>query len=78
MAKLLHCGKNKIAEPAPVYGFGVGPTKAKAKKAAMDMAHGFAHLVALTRAADAICPTDEGCPKMMRVRLSVKDCVAGF
>src|SRR5437773_11811800 len=30
-AKILKCGKNKIAEPVPVHGFGMGPTKAKAK-----------------------------------------------
>jgi len=34
MAKVLHCGKNKIAEPVPGHGFGMGPTKAKAKSAA--------------------------------------------
>jgi len=38
MAKVLQCGKNKIAEPEPVHGFGMGPTKAKS--VAMDMAHG--------------------------------------
>ena len=61
MTKVLQCGKNKIPEPVPVHGFGVGPTKAKAKSAAMDMAHGFANLVAATRAAELKCPTDEGC-----------------
>ena len=65
MAKVLQCGKNKIPEPLPVHGFGVGPTKAKAKSAAMDMAHGFANLVAATRAVKLKCPTDEGCPKMI-------------
>jgi hypothetical protein len=65
MAKVLQCGKNKIPEPAPVHGFGVGPTKAKAKSAAMDMAHAFANLIAATRAAELKCPTDEGCPKMI-------------
>jgi hypothetical protein len=70
MAKVLHCGKNKIAEPAPVHGFGMGPTKAKAKIAAMDMAHGFANLVAATRAAELKCPKDEGCLKMMGLQVA--------
>ena len=65
MAKVLQCGKNKIAEPVPVHGFGTGPTKAEAKRAAMDIAHGFANLVAATRAAEFKCPTDQGCPKMI-------------
>jgi hypothetical protein len=60
---VLQCGKNKIPEPVPVHGFGVGPNKAKS--VAMDMAHGFANLVAATRAAELKCPTDEGCPKMI-------------
>jgi hypothetical protein len=64
MTKILDCGKNKIAVPVPVHGFGVGPNKAKAKSAAIDMAHGFANLVAATRAAELRCPTDEGCPEM--------------
>ena len=64
MAKILDCGKNKIAEPVPVHGFGMGPTKAKAKRAAMDMAHGFANLVAASRAAEFKCPTEE-CGKMI-------------
>jgi hypothetical protein len=59
MAKILHCGKNKIAEPVPVYGFGLGPTKASAKSAAMNMAHGFAIAVAAARAAELKCPTEE-------------------
>ena len=42
MVKILHCGKNTIAESVPVYGFGLGPNKAKAKSVAMNMAHGFA------------------------------------
>lgn len=29
--KILHRGKNKIAASVPVYGFGLGPTKTKAK-----------------------------------------------
>jgi hypothetical protein len=62
---VLQCGKNKIPEPVPVHGFGMGPNKAKAKSAAMDMSHGFANLVAATRAAELKCPTDEGCPKML-------------
>ena len=70
MAKVLQCGKNKIAEPVPVHGFGVGPTKVKAKSAAMDMAHGFANLVAATRAAELKCPTDEGCPKMIGLQVA--------
>ena len=70
MAKMLQCGKNKIREPAPVHGFGVGPTKAKAKSAGMDMAHGFANLVAATRAAELKCPTDERCPKMTGLQVA--------
>ncbi len=64
MAKILDCGKNKITEPVPVHGFGMGPTKAKAKSVAMDMAHGFANAVAAARAAKLQCPTEE-CPKMI-------------
>ena len=64
MAKTLHCGKNKITEPVPVHGFGIGPTKAKAKSVAMDMAHGFANAAAATRALGLRCPTGE-CPKMI-------------
>jgi len=64
MAKMLHCGKNKIGGAVPVHGFGVGPNKAKAKSVAMDMAHGFANVVATTRALGLQCPTEE-CPKMM-------------
>ena len=64
MVKILHCGKNKIAESAPVYGFGLGPNKAKAKSAAMNMAHGFAVAAAAARAAEFKCPTEEG-SKMM-------------
>ena len=63
MAKMLHCGKNKIDGAVPVHGFGLGPTKAKAKSVAMDMAHGFANAVAATRALGLRCPTEE-CPKM--------------
>ena len=64
MAKMLQCGKNQIAGPVPVHGFGMGLNKTKAMQAAMDMAHGFANLVATTRAAEFKCPTDKGCPKM--------------
>ena len=64
MAKMLHCGKNKIGGAVPVHGFGMGPTKAKAKSMAMDMAHGFANAVAAARAAGLQCPTEE-CPKMI-------------
>ena len=46
MVKVLQCGKNKIAEPPPVHGLGMGPTKAQAKRVAMDLAHGFANTVA--------------------------------
>ena len=67
---MVQCGKNKIPEPVPVHGFGVGPTKAKAKSAAMDMAHGFANLVAATRAVKLKCPTDEGCPKMIGLQVA--------
>ena len=63
MAKL-HCGKNTITEPVPVHGFGMGPTKAQAKRAAMDMAHGFANAVAAARAAGLQCPTEE-CPQLI-------------
>jgi hypothetical protein len=59
MAKILHRGKNKIAEPVPVYGFGLGPTKIKAKNPAMKMAHGFAIAAAAARAAKVKCPTEE-------------------
>jgi hypothetical protein len=69
MAKLLQCGKNKIAEPAPVHGFGTGSIKRKAKIAAMDMAHRFANLVAATRAAQLKCPTDAGCPNMIGLQV---------
>ena len=62
MAKMLQCGKNKIAESVPVHGFGMGPTKTKAKSVAMDMAHGFANAVAATRVLGLQCPTEE-CPK---------------
>ena len=65
MAKILNCGKNEIANAVPVHGYGVGPNKTKAKRAAMDMAHGFANLVAAEHAAELKCPTDEGCPKMI-------------
>jgi len=43
----------------------MGPTKAKAKSVAMDMAHGFANAVAAERAAKSQCPTGEECPKMI-------------
>jgi hypothetical protein len=65
MARLLDCGKNTIAEPVPVHGFGIGPTKAKAKSAAMHMARGFADLAAAARAAELKCPRKEDCPKMV-------------
>jgi hypothetical protein len=64
MAKMLECGKNKIVEPVPVHGFGMGPTKAKAKSVAMDMAHGFTNAGAAARAVGLQCPTEE-CPKMI-------------
>jgi hypothetical protein len=63
MAKMLHCGKNKISGGVPVHGFGMGPSKAKAKSVGMDMAHGFANAVAATSASGLQCPTEE-CPKM--------------
>jgi hypothetical protein len=69
MAKILHRGKNKIAEPMPVYGFGLGPTKTKAKGPAMKMAHGFAIAVAGARAAEFKCPTEEF-SKMMGPRVA--------
>jgi hypothetical protein len=43
----------------PVYGFGLGPTKTKAKNPAMKMAHGFAIAAAAARAAKVKCPTKE-------------------
>jgi hypothetical protein len=66
MAKVLQCGKNKIAEAEPVHGFGMGRTKAKAKakSVAMDMAHGFANAVTAARAVGLQCPAEE-CPKMI-------------
>ena len=64
MAKMLQCGKNKIAGAVPVHGFGIGRTKAKAKSVAIDMAHGFANAAATTRALGLQCPTEE-CPKMI-------------
>jgi hypothetical protein len=63
MAKILHRGKNKIAEPEPVHGFGLGSTKTKAKSPAMEMAHGFAVAVAAARAAEFKYSTEE-CSKM--------------
>ena len=59
----LHCGKNTINAAGPVHGFGVGPTAANAKQAAMGMAHGFANAVAAARAAGMKCPALE-CPKL--------------
>jgi hypothetical protein len=35
VAKILHCGKNKITESVPVHGFGLGSNKAKAKSVAI-------------------------------------------
>ena len=52
MPKILDCGKNKIAEPVPVHGFGLGPNKAHAKSVAIHMAHGFANAVAAARAVE--------------------------
>jgi hypothetical protein len=68
VAKILHCGKNKITESVPVHGFGLGSNKAKAKSVAIDMAHGFANAVAAARAAELQCPIEE-CPKMTRPQL---------
>ena len=39
-----------------MYGFGLGPNKAQAKSAAMNMAHGFAIAVAAARAAGLQMP----------------------
>ena len=64
MAKILHCGKNKITESVPVHGFGMGRNKTKAKSVAIDMAHGFAKLIATAHAAEFKCPREE-CPKMI-------------
>ena len=52
MAKILQHGKNRITEPAPVYGFGLGATKTKAKGPATKMAHGFAIAAAGAHAAE--------------------------
>jgi hypothetical protein len=51
VAKILQRGKNKITEPVPAYGFGLGATKTKAKDPATKMAHGFAIAIAGARAA---------------------------
>jgi len=51
VAKVLQHGKNRITEPRPVYGFGLGATKIKAKVSAIKMARGFAIAVAGARAA---------------------------
>ena len=50
MAKMLQCGKNRIAGAVPVHGFGIGGTKAKAMSVAKDLAYGFANAVAAERA----------------------------
>ena len=42
----------------------MGPTKAQAKRVAMDMAHGFANAVAAARGAGLKCPTLE-CPHLI-------------
>jgi hypothetical protein len=42
----------------------MGGTKAEAKHAAIDMAHGFAKLIATAHAAVFKCPREE-CPKMI-------------
>ena len=69
MAKMLHCGKNKIDGAVPVHGFGLGPNKAKAKSEATHMAHGFATAVAAARVAELQCPKEE-CPKMRRPQVA--------
>jgi hypothetical protein len=69
MAKMLHCGKNKIDGAVPVHGFGMGPTKTQAKAVAMDMAHGFANAVAAERALGLQCPKEE-CPKMIGPKIA--------
>jgi hypothetical protein len=61
---VLNCGKNTIAATVPVHGFGMGPTKAKARSVAMNMAHAFANAVAAARAAKWKCPAVE-CPQMV-------------
>ena len=63
MTKILRCGKNKLLEPVPVHGFGLGPNKAHAKSVAIHMAHGFANAVAAARAVELQCPKEK-CPKM--------------
>jgi hypothetical protein len=52
MTKIPRCGKNKVPEPVPVHGFGLGPNKAHAKSVAIHMAHGFANAVAAARAVE--------------------------
>jgi hypothetical protein len=65
VAKILHCGKNKLTESVPVHGFGLGSNKAKAKSVAIDMTHGFAKSVAAKRATELQFPKEE-CPTMIR------------
>jgi hypothetical protein len=62
MAKVLDCGQNKFSAPTPVYGFGLGPNKTKAKSVAMDTAYAFADTLANTESAKWKCPEDKGCP----------------
>jgi len=68
MTKILRCGINKVPEPVPVHGFGVGPNKTKAKSVATHMAHGFASAVAAACAAELQCPRE--CPKMRRPQVA--------
>jgi hypothetical protein len=65
MAKVLQCGKNRITEPVPVHGFGTEPTKAKAKRAAIDMAHGFAKSSRRHACGRVKIPRSERYPKMI-------------
>ena len=69
MAKILQCGKNTITEPLPVHGFGLGPNKARAKRVAIQMAHGFANAVATARALELQCPNAK-CPYMTHPQIA--------
>ena len=62
MAKVLDCGQNTFSARTPVYGFGVGRNKVKAKSVAMDMAYAFADTLANAEGAKWKCPEDKGCP----------------
>ena len=71
MTKILNCGKKADSRARASSWIRVGPFKANAKRAAMAMAHGFANLVAASRAAEFKCPTKE-CGKMVLKLLTRK------